>query len=105
MNVSDQNRTTSSIARLLRGGRWLTSALGPLLALVVVVIGFGVAINRHDPRDSLFSLDGFRVIATETSKLAIPALGMTIIVIAGGIDLSVGMVTSLAAVLMALTLK
>jgi ribose transport system permease protein len=89
----------------MRGGRWLTGALGPLLAFAVVVIGFGVAINLNDHQNTFFNLRSLRLIASETSMLAIPALGMTMIVIAGGIDLSVGMATSLAAVLMAVVLK
>lgn len=80
------------------------SQLGPLLALLVIVALFAIA-------DSLWgegyflSARNMRVIMSSASLIAVPALGMTMIIIAGGIDLSAGTALTLCGTVLALQLK
>ena len=58
----------------------------------------------HPARRSL-SLDNFRGVAAQTVIVGLGALGMTLIIISGGIDLSVGSVLALTSVVVALLLN
>ncbi|MBP2327696.1 ribose transport system permease protein [Kibdelosporangium banguiense] len=64
-----------------------------VLALVVLISAFAF--------DSFATVDNARNIAMQSSFLAIIALGMTFVIISGGIDLSVGSVYALGGVLAA----
>jgi len=74
----------------------ILSALGPLLGLFFVV-----AIFSADPEVRSFFLTGgnFKIILTQTVIVAIGALGMTLIIVSGGIDLSVGSVVAFTSVI------
>jgi ribose/xylose/arabinose/galactoside ABC-type transport system permease subunit len=76
-------------------GEWLTR-LGPVLGLILVVIIFG----SLNPRDFL-TLDNLTSILYLTTVVATAALGMTLIIITGGIDLSVGSNIALVGVIIA----
>src|SRR5687768_3634905 len=69
------------------GGNWavVLAKLGPLIGLVFVVALFSTL--RYD---TFFTVGNFELILRQTAVVGIAALGMTIIIIAGGIDLSVG---------------
>ena len=77
-----------------RIARMLT-ALGPLFGLLFVI-----AIFSASPEVRPFFLSGgnFKIILTQTVIVAIGALGMTLIIVSGGIDLSVGSVVALTSV-------
>jgi ribose transport system permease protein len=81
--------------------RMLGTALGPLLGLALVVAGFWAAdeINarRLGRKPKFATLASAQFVAAHASEVAIPALGMTLIIIAGGIDLSAGSAIALAA--------
>lgn len=84
------------------------SLAGPYLGLLLVITFFTVLIwlKKGQPEVASFlSLSTLRVITAHASVMAAVALGMTIIMISGGIDLSVGYVVSLATVLMMLTYR
>jgi ribose/xylose/arabinose/galactoside ABC-type transport system permease subunit len=66
------------------------------LVLVVAVAAGSVAFG-----DSFASVENFRNIAIASSFLALVAIGMTFVIISGGIDLSVGSLLALAGVLAA----
>ncbi len=97
------------IGLLAAAGAWLSrrghpfgATIGPLLALLVIVLLFAVAdwlVNGQ--RASFWSMRNLRTAAVQTSTIAVAALGMTVIIIAGGIDLSVGTTLSLAATVLA----
>ncbi len=70
----------------------ILSLLGPFIALLVVYGIFG-AMNQ-----SMFTTDVMLNILTQTVIVATAAIGMTLIIIAGGIDLSVGSIIALCAV-------
>ena len=74
----------------------LFTRLGPVLGLILVIIIFG-ALN---PRDFL-TLDNFTSILYLTTVVATAALGMTLIIITAGIDLSVGSNIALVGVIIA----
>jgi ribose transport system permease protein len=77
-------------------------ALGPLLALAIVILCFGVANRIVQGSDStFFTAENARTIATPTAVIVVAALGMTLIVIAGGIDLSAGTALALCATVLA----
>ncbi len=114
-------------------------ALGPLLALVVIVLLFAVAVQVKSARDQrgflleqaarlqsegktvepvpsfsellwqqenrFLKLGNFRTVGNQTVAVGIAAMGMTLIIISGGIDLSVGSVIALTSVMVAWCLR
>src|SRR5207245_10550773 len=80
----------------------LVNVLGPLLGLIGVVILF--ALLTGSPEHYL-STANLRVVLAQTVIVAIAAIGMTMIIISGGIDLSVGSVIALASVITAVLLR
>jgi ribose transport system permease protein len=84
---------TFRMPRILRG------AGGPVLGLFFVALVFGILIGAR------FFLPGnLELIARQTAIVAAAALGMTVIIVSGGIDLSVGSAVSLTTVVIALLL-
>jgi ribose/xylose/arabinose/galactoside ABC-type transport system permease subunit len=79
--------------------RWLNT-LGPLLALLLVFGIFAVIApaSFRTPRN-------LEMIARQTTIVGIAALGMTLVIIAGGIDLSVGSVVALSTIVIARLLE
>ncbi|MBV9851398.1 MAG: ABC transporter permease [Armatimonadetes bacterium] len=82
-------------------GRRLLTVLGPFIGLALVILLFSIP---PQIRPTFLSLDNFRDVATQTVIVALGALGMTLIIISGGIDLSVGSVLALTSVVAALVL-
>jgi ribose/xylose/arabinose/galactoside ABC-type transport system permease subunit len=70
--------------------------LGPIFGLALVIVIFG-ALNPHD----FLTLDNFTTIFYLSTVVTTAALGMTLIIIAGGIDLSVGSSIALVTVVIA----
>jgi ribose/xylose/arabinose/galactoside ABC-type transport system permease subunit len=115
--------------------RGIWRALGPLLALALIIVGFTVAsqikggIDRHrmlveraarqaadgqtveavpsrwecikEHENRFFTVNTFRATGNQTVAVGIAAMGMTMIIISGGIDLSVGSVMALTSVVLA----
>ena len=73
------------------------NVVGPLAGLAFVV-GLFVAMMDGEGRQAFLSGANFKIILIQTVIVAIAALGMTLIIVSGGIDLSVGSVVSLASV-------
>lgn len=80
---------------------WL-ARLGPWLALAAVVVTFALLTNAPARYLSAFNL---RIILSQTVIVALGAIGMTMIIVSGGIDLSVGAVIALTSVAAALALR
>jgi ribose transport system permease protein len=74
----------------------------PLLGLLFVVVLFGVLTGAPE---RYLSAANLRVVLAQTVIVAIAALGMTLIIISGGIDLSVGSVIALTGVVTAVALR
>ncbi len=81
--------------------RWLR-IFAPSLGLLLVIAIFA-AISDHPGR--LLSPDNLRIVLAQTVIVAIGAIGMTIIIISGGIDLAPGSVIALTGVVCALALR
>ena len=80
--------------------RSLLDRTGTLLGLVLVGTIFGVLVG---PR--FFAPGNLELMARQTAIVGMAALGMTVVIVAGGIDLSVGSVISLSTVVIALLTK
>ena len=80
--------------------RHLITAVGPLGGLVAVCALF--AVLRFE---TFVTRDNFAIILQQTAVIGIAALGMTLIIIAGGIDLSVGSIIALGTVVIALLIQ
>src|SRR5438132_4902286 len=76
----------------------LLSLLGPFLGLLLVIGLFSLS---PTVRPYFLSGANFKIILTQTVIVAIGALGMTMIIVSGGIDLSVGSAIALTSVLAA----
>src|SRR5262245_37804640 len=101
--MAESERESSPLA----GRRFnvLGTALGPFLALAVVVAFFAIADSLQADGGNFLSARNLRTIAAQTATVAVAALGMTVIIISGGIDLSAGTSLALAATVLAWFLK
>ena len=98
MPVSESD--TDAPAALVRPGMSkVINWLGPFLGLLFVI---GLFSLDAEVRDYFLTLYNFKIIFTQTVIVAIGALGMTMIIVSGGIDLSVGSVIALCGVVGAL---
>ena len=80
-------------------GLWL-NRLGPMLGLLVVYGFFSVIAPA-----SFTTGRNMEMIARQTTIVGIAALGMTLVIISGGIDLSVGSIVALSTVVVAWLLQ
>ena len=92
--------TPSLAARASMRSADVVNLLAPFLGLLVVIVIFFL-IPPHPP----LHLDHLRTIAVHTVIVGIGAIGMTFIIVSGGIDLSIGSAVALASVAAALTLS
>ena len=83
-----------------RRAQKLLALLGPFLGLAAVVAFFGAVAPS-----GFLSLYNFKTVATQTVIVGLGAIGMTFIIVSGGIDLSVGSVIALASVVTALVMR
>ena len=84
-----------------RYGR-LAVTLAPLIGLLVVVGAFAL---MSDAPDQYLSVRNLRIVLAQTVIVALGAIGMTMIIVSGGIDLSVGSVIALTSVVTAVLLR
>ena len=99
------DRALAADARLGRQSRIVTARRllderGVLLGLVVVAATFGVLIGPQ-----FFAAANLELMARQTAIVCVAALGMTMVIVAGGIDLSVGSIFALSTVVTALLLR
>ncbi|MEQ1762589.1 MAG: ABC transporter permease [Pyrinomonadaceae bacterium] len=87
--------------RLATLRKWLT-IFGPFLGLFVVILLFALLTGSPEKYLSLFNI---RIVLSQTVIVAISAIGMTLIIISGGIDLSVGSTIALSGVVTALCIN
>lgn len=105
MNAVSQSNSLATVPADRRLWRWLAEVeLGPLLALVLLLVGFGLA-DRAWGGGRFASVRNLRVVLNQTSIVAVASLGMTLVIIAGGIDLSAGTALTLCATVLAFCLK
>jgi len=81
---------------------WAWTVFGPFMGLVLIVGLFGYWTRATG---TFLTVDNWRTIAVQTVIVGTAALGMTIIMIAGGIDLSAGSTVALVTVCIAMLVK
>lgn len=90
------------------GGRpwaaWL-NRLGPLFALILVLLLFAVLVRVVLGENRFATPGNIETILRQTIIVGMAALGMTLIIVSGGIDLSAGSVVALAGVVLAALMK
>lgn len=89
--TSTSEESESRLARLVG---LLTGSTGPLIGLLLLVIFLSFA------TDTFFTLRNFLNVLDQITVLGILAIGMTFVILIGGIDLSVGSVLALAGMVM-----
>lgn len=77
---------------------------GPTIALFAIVVFFAVA-DYLQGSGNFLSARNARVIMNSAALVAVPALGMTLIIIAGGIDLSAGTAITLSGTVIAVAFR
>lgn len=78
--------------------------IGPVIALTLVTLLF-VVLDQQYGKGSFATYNSFRSILNSSAIVAVPAIGMTILIISGGIDLSVGTALTLCGTVLAIALK
>ena len=73
---------------------------GAFAGLILVAVIFGALVGPQ-----FFSAGNLELMARQTAIVSIAAVGMTVVIVAGGIDLSVGSVIALSTVVIALLLR
>jgi ribose transport system permease protein len=99
MNTTEQppqTRSAPAIARRAFNPRMLITVFGPFIGLALVI---GIFSAMPEVRPYFLTGANFKIIFIHTVIVAVGALGMTIIIISGGIDLSVGSAVALTGVL------
>src|SRR5215204_7060695 len=94
MELKPANYWSNTIARV-----------GPLLALVLVYTFFAVADGMQPNGGQFTSLRNLQAMLISSAPVVTAALGMTIIIISGGIDLSAGTAVALCATVLAWVLN
>src|SRR4051812_36488370 len=84
---------------------FLAGQFGPLLALVLVFCFFAVTDALQSSGGRFLSLRNLQAMLISSAPVVTAALGMTVVIIAGGIDLSVGTAVALCATVLAWVLK
>ena len=80
--------------------RSLLDRTGTLLGLILVALIFGALVGRQ-----FFAPGNVELMARQAAIVCMAALGMTVVIATGGIDLSVGSIISLSTVVIALQLR
>src|SRR5689334_2206337 len=80
---------------------WL-NRVGPVLGLLLVILVFSLLM---DTPARFLSPNNLRIVLAQTVIVAIGAIGMTLIIISGGIDLAVGSTIALTGVVTALAIN
>jgi ribose/xylose/arabinose/galactoside ABC-type transport system permease subunit len=84
----------------------LSAMLGPLLAVVGVIAFFAVVdVVLHGDAATFWSMQNLQSVSVQNAFVAICALGMLIVIISGGIDLSAGAALAFSATMFAWCLR
>lgn len=83
----------------MKTGHLLTRS-GPLLGLVLVALVFGYLVGPQ-----FFRAGNLDLMARQTAIVCMAALGMTMVIVSGGIDLSAGSIVALSTVVIARLLR
>src|SRR5215813_5480349 len=100
-SISKQGSLVAQSAKAKFFQLW-SGRLGPFLGLFLVIAIF--ATLTATPLQYL-SIDNLRIVLSQTVIVALGAIGMTLVIISGGIDLSAGSVIALTGVVTALGMR
>ncbi len=100
--MSEFSTSPPAPRRLAGSIGWAWTIFGPFLGLIGTILLFAYLTRNSG---SFMTVYNWRTIAVQTVIVATAALGMTLVMIAGGIDLSVGSVVALVCVVMALLVR
>jgi ribose transport system permease protein len=95
VDASRAGPQTSETIALFARPRRLFNIIGPFLGLLLVIGLFSLS---PSVRPYFLTGPNFKIILTQTVIVALGTLGMTLIIVSGGIDLSVGSVVALTSV-------
>lgn len=89
------------------GGRWLKPVLGAWswLFLAIILVFFEIYARQTAGTTFLLRAYNLQSIGIAAAQILLLALGLTLVVVAGHIDLSIGFTTGLSAVAMALAIR
>jgi ribose/xylose/arabinose/galactoside ABC-type transport system permease subunit len=79
--------------------------LGPLLGLILIFLFFWIKIWSHTGHNLFATGGNLQTIALQSAIVGMAGLGMTMIIISGGIDLSIGSTVAFTSVTVAALLK
>jgi ribose/xylose/arabinose/galactoside ABC-type transport system permease subunit len=85
--------------------RALIVRLGPLVGLILIYFFFLVRVWSHTGQNLFATSGNLQTIALQSAIVGMAGLGMTIIIVSGGIDLSMGSTVALTSVAAAALLK
>lgn len=98
--MSDASKPAQGFDFQMRfGGAGNMHRLSALLTLLLLILGFSLA------SPAFFSLNNGLTVLLQTSVIGLLGIGMTMVIITGGIDLSVGSVLALSGVASAMAVK
>ncbi len=86
------------IGRRIKGLQRMLGVLGPFIGLILVIVIFSA---MPEVQDRFLRVGNFKSVATQSVIVALGALGMTLIIISGGIDLSAASNIALSSVITA----
>ena len=92
---------TSAISKEPARLGWIGNVLGPFLALGLVFVLFGTLDAMRNSKPTFFTERNVQSIAVATAMVGVASLGMTVVIIAGGIDLSAGTAIALSSCVLA----
>ncbi len=92
-------RPELSVSRTLR---WAATALGPWLGLAAITLFFAIQTRGSG---TFLSVENWRTISVQTVVVGVAALGLTLVMITGGIDLSIGSAVALVTVAVAVLVR
>lgn len=102
MAADTTGKTPDANRRITGSLGWLWTVVGPFLGLIATILLFAWLTRESG---SFMTVYNWRTILVQTVIVATAALGMTLIMIAGGIDLSVGSVVAFVSVCMAVSVR
>jgi ribose transport system permease protein len=103
--MSTSNSPIPKLPMAQRGGDFLRTVIGPFVALALVVGVFALADNLQEDGGRFATLRNAQNVLVQSATVGMAALGMTMIIIAAGIDLSAGTAMALCATVLAWVLK
>jgi ribose/xylose/arabinose/galactoside ABC-type transport system permease subunit len=85
--------------------RAILAKLGPLIGLIGIFLFFLIKVWSHTGQNLFATAGNLQTIALQSAIVGMAGLGMTMIIISGGIDLSIGSTVALTSVTVAALLK